>query len=218
MSEHTDGELLRRWGQGESIAFTALVKAHEGPLLRHAQALLGLSGLWEDAVQETFLRLAKSPPSLPERVLGDAETERSVLSSWLHKVTRNCCMDTLRAERSRRRREQDAAARESSSGGLECVEGRDTRQAVQSAMANLPQDQREVLTLRLLGERTYAQIAEITGKKKGTIGWLISTGLAALSRSLEPMLGLEGTPAGATVLPSSGAAQLNSGDAHGEQR
>ena len=220
MSERTDGDLLRRWRAGDTDAFTALAKAHEGPLARHAQALLGFGGPWEDAVQEALLRLAQSPPSLPPRILGDAEAERSVLSSWLHKVTRNCCMDTLRAARSRSRREREAAADERSSGELEQVEGRDTREAVQAAIEALPQDQREVLSLRLLGERTYAEIAEITGKKKGTIGWLVSTGLAALSRSLEPMLGLGqgGLPTGATVLLDGGGADLNPGNARGATR
>jgi RNA polymerase sigma-70 factor (ECF subfamily) len=190
--------------------------AHQGPLARHAQALLGEGGPWEDAVQEALLRLAKSPPELPAGVLGNGDAERSVLSSWLHKVTRNCCMDTLRSEGSRRHREREAAAAESISGGLERVEGRDTRRAVKDAMAGLPQDQREVLTLRLLGERTYTEIAEITGKKRGTIGWLISTGLTALSLTLEPMLGLGAIPAGAS--PAVGGTNQIPGQAHGEKR
>ena len=40
------------------------------------------------------------------------------------------------------------------------------------ALAPLAPEQREVLVLRLLGERCYKEIAEITGKKIGTVGWL----------------------------------------------
>jgi DNA-directed RNA polymerase specialized sigma24 family protein len=39
-----------------------------------------------------------------------------------------------------------------------------------------------------LGERSYKEIAEITGKKLGTVGWLVSEGLARLSTSLAPLV------------------------------
>ena len=55
-------------------------------------------------------------------------------------------------------------------------------------LSKLPLDQREVLALRLMGERSYKEIAEITGKNIGTVGWLISVGLQALGQGLEPLL------------------------------
>ena len=42
--------------------------------------------------------------------------------------------------------------------------------------------------LRLIGERSYREIADITGKKVGTVGWLISEGLDALGRELAHLL------------------------------
>ena len=39
-----------------------------------------------------------------------------------------------------------------------------------------------------MGERSYKEIAEITGKNVGTVGWLISVGLKALGEGLEPLL------------------------------
>jgi RNA polymerase sigma-70 factor (ECF subfamily) len=58
---------------------------------------------------------------------------------------------------------------------------------VEAELQKLPGDQREVLVLRLLGERSYKEIAEITGKKVGTVGWLVSEGLKALSANLAPL-------------------------------
>ena len=46
-----------------------------------------------------------------------------------------------------------------------------------------------MLVLRLLSERSYKEIAEITGKPIGTVGWLVSIGLKALSEALAPVLG-----------------------------
>ncbi len=178
------GRLLAAWSRGDSGAFEALVARHERAVLRHARSLLGLARGGEDVVQEVFLRLARKPPALPAGVEGDARAEQALLSSWLHQVTRNLCMDTMRSDRRRRRREEEASTREASPGGLDAVEGNDTRRAVEQGLLKLPTEQREVLVLRLFDEKSYAEIAAITGRKVGTVGWLISVGLQALAVEL----------------------------------
>src|SRR6185503_15866162 len=93
MTSPTDGQLLRAFRQGDSKAFGELVELHQGTLLRHARALLGPGSPYEDVVQDVFLKLAERPPVIPPEVEGDRELERVHLSNWLHKVTRNGCMD-----------------------------------------------------------------------------------------------------------------------------
>ena len=188
MTPASDGQLLEAFQKGDAGAFTTLVQMHQGSLIRHARAILGHGNAYEDVVQEAFLRLAQSPPQLTREVLGDPKLERAQLSSWLHKVTRNLCMDVARSETRRKRREHDAAASDISGGGLATVDEKDTRALVERQLGRLPVDQREVLVLRLLGERSYKEIAEITGKKIGTVGWLVSVGLKQLSRDLAPLL------------------------------
>ena len=188
MTTSSDGQLLEAYQRGDASAFSRLVEAHQAPLLRHARAVLGEGSAYEDVVQETFLKLAQKPPSLSREVLGTPELERAQLSSWLHKVTRNLCMDVARSETRRKRREQEASATEAAEGGLAVIDETDTRSMVEKQLNRLPVDQREVLVLRLLGERSYKEIAEITGKKVGTVGWLVSVGLKTLSRELAPLL------------------------------
>jgi RNA polymerase sigma-70 factor (ECF subfamily) len=189
MDDRSDGQLLAAWTGGDPRAFEGLVDRHQSALLRHARAFLGTGGGGEDVVQEAFLRLAQRPPELPAAASGDAHVERAVLASWLHKVTRNLCMDALRSEKRRRHREEAVAPEEAVRGGLDGVELADTREAVEKGLAKLPTDQREVLVLRLFSERSYKEIADITGKKVGTIGWLISVGLKTLAGELAPLLG-----------------------------
>lgn len=200
MNDLPDGALLRAWRGGDSAAFAELVERHQDALLRHARGVLGPGSQHEDVVQDAFLALAKGPLELPREVLGDAEAERRQLLAWLHRVVRNGCMDVIRSDTRRRRREEEVAAPEGGGGGLESVEARDTRELVERKLAELPLDQREVLALRLLAERSYREIAEITGKKVGTVGWLVSEGLKALASKLEPLLAGEvaNTRGGAT--------------------
>jgi len=186
MTEVSQARLLARHREGDPTAFGDLVRAHQGPLLRLARGLLGAGEACEDVVQEAFLRLAQHPPETPVEALGDPRLEHAQLSSWLHKVTRNLCMDVLRSETRRRKRERAVASVEASDGGQSAVDAADTRALVEEKLQRLPLDQREVLVLRLLGEKSYREIAAITGKKIGTVGWLVSVGLKALSAELTP--------------------------------
>lgn len=205
MDERSDGTCLTEWIHGDPEAFTTLVQRHEGPLLRHARALVGDRRGAEDAVQEVFLRLAEKPPTVPDEVRGDPDKERAALASWLHRVLRNLCMDAIRSETRRKRREETVANHEAVGGGVAVVEEEDTRDAVERSLHRLPEDQREVLVLRLLGERSYKEIAEITGKKIGTVGWLISIGLKALADELAPLLSMQPVPVRANPGPTRAA-------------
>lgn len=203
-SEPSDGALLEAHRRGDPRAFHELVRRHESSLLQHARALLGRGSEYEDAVQEVFLRLAKAPPTLPDTAHGDPKAERAHLGAWLSTVTRNLCMDTMRSQIRRRRREENAASAEGvSDSGIAGVDERDTRAAVRREMEKLPDDQREVLVLRLVGDRSYKEIAEITGKKIGTVGWLISVGLQQLSLKLGPIVAVEGARSSGSAASSS---------------
>lgn len=188
MDQRSDGELLDAWHAADAMAFEVLVQRYQGPLLRHSRALLGDRRGCEDVVQEALIRLAKKPPVLPESVRSDPRAQEAVLASWLHQVTRNLCMDAMRREKRRERREAEVAVEAASGGGINDVESRDTRAAVERSLLKLPSEQREVLVLRLLGERSYKEIAEITGRKIGTVGWMISVGLQQLAQELAPLV------------------------------
>jgi len=114
MNDRPDSALLRAWQAGEAGTFEVLVDRHQAALLRHARAFLGAGRSAEDVVQETFLRLAEKPPRLPE----EESVEGAPLASWLHRVTRNLCMDTTRTEARRRRREEKVASSEATVGGI----------------------------------------------------------------------------------------------------
>lgn len=99
-------------------------------------------------------------------------------------------MDATRSQTRRTRREEEVAPSEAVAGGMERVEGDDTRAAVEASLGRLPDDQREALTLRLFGELSYKDIGLVMDKKIGTVGWLISVGMKALQEELAPLMGM----------------------------
>ncbi len=189
MDEPSTTLLVERVRGGDEQAFAELVRRHETALLRYARGLLGPGGAHEDVVQDAFLKLARTPPRL---AVEGPKAEHARLGRWLLQVTRNHCMDWMRAERRRKRREVERAVPEATAGGLDTLEAKDSRQVVESYLFALPDTWREVLVLRLLGDKSYQEIAELTGKSVGTVGWLISRGLQRLSAELGPVLEPEG--------------------------
>ena len=146
-------------------------------------------------MQEAFLTLARNPPDLdlapPSARGADGEGGEAGLGAWLHRVTRNHCLDAMRSDVRRRDREDLTSAERPTATldpALARVDAGDTRSAVERSLAQLPGDQREVLALRLFDEKSYAEIAAITGRKVGTVGWLISVGMKALARELSPLM------------------------------
>ena len=193
MDNPDDTALLEAFLAGDVSAFEALADRHQAALLRHARFLLANAAEAEDVVQEVLMKLVQRTPEPPRRSQNETELEwrtraNASFASWLHRVTRNACMDTIRSESRRSAREHLAAPPEATAGGIDAVEADDTRAAVERGLERLAQDQREVLALRLLNGKSYREIAEVTGKKVGTVGWLVSVGLKALASDLESLL------------------------------
>ena len=125
------------------------------------------AGAAEDAVQEVFVRLLRQgrPP-------------RSV-SGWLFRSVRNAAMSELRSSRRRRRREQRRADERSEwfeSGTADLIDAA----AAQAAIKSLEQAQREVIVMRIWGELTLQEIAEVVGSPVSTVFSRYRAALAAL--------------------------------------
>lgn len=177
----TDRELLERYLGGDVSAFEAIIDRHEKPLLRFAARYrqgLGQDGAREwaqDTVQEVFLRLVREAPSL-----------RAVenLSAWLYRVARNLSIDEARKEIRMERRHQLAAGTELQAPPPLEEERREIAEIVSDRLHGLPQNQRDVLLLKIQEGKSYKEIAEITGLTPSNVGYLIHHGLKALAHTL----------------------------------
>ncbi|MGA4988686.1 RNA polymerase subunit sigma-70 [Nonomuraea bangladeshensis] len=78
--------------QDETASLVARLESLRGPLTGYCYRLLGASGEVDDAVQETMLRAF--------RAIGGYDPGRAALSTWVHRIATNVCLDMLRgAER-----------------------------------------------------------------------------------------------------------------------
>lgn len=84
----TDEELMLAVCNGDQAAYQAIVKQHLKPISHYAYRLLGASRETEDITQETFLRLWVNAKKW--------QPEKANLSTWLHRIAHNLCIDHLR--------------------------------------------------------------------------------------------------------------------------
>jgi RNA polymerase sigma-70 factor (ECF subfamily) len=84
----TDEELMLAICKGDQSAYQTVVKEHLKPISHYAYRLLGNQKDTEDITQETFLKLWINAATW--------KPEKAKLTTWLHRITHNLCVDYLR--------------------------------------------------------------------------------------------------------------------------
>jgi RNA polymerase sigma-70 factor, ECF subfamily len=136
--------------------------------------LLGDSGMAEDLVQETFVRLWRSAPRF--------DPERGSVRTFTFTIARRAAVDLLRRSASRPLPTTDGDADEAIEDAFDAlVLGLDVREA----LGSLAPKHREVLELILDEDLGRAEIAERLGIPVGTVKTRIFYGLKALRLELE---------------------------------
>ncbi len=151
-----EDELVARVASGDRAACRQLLDAHLRRIIAFAARVLGDGTEAEDVAQEAFLALWRRAP---EWRAGEAR-----LSTWLHRVARNACIDRLR-----RRRELGLEAAgdppDPRAGPDADLARRDVALVVGQAVAGLPERQRLALVLahyQELGNIEAAAIMEVS--------------------------------------------------------
>jgi RNA polymerase sigma factor (sigma-70 family) len=148
----TDAELLRWFAQKrDEQAFSTLVGRHGEMVWGVCFRVLRNTADAEDAVQATFLRLARD---------ADRVEARGPLAGWLHRVARACAIDLHRSIARQRRIEGRLAEVANQAGEAQPT---DLRVLLDDELSQLPTCERAVLVLICLEGRTYADAAHELG-------------------------------------------------------
>ncbi|MDO5505515.1 MAG: RNA polymerase sigma factor [Pseudoxanthomonas suwonensis] len=163
-STRTDEALMLAWAAGDVAAFEALYARHRSRLYGFLHRQLRDSALTDEMFQDVW-----------QRVIGARHGWRpeALFTTWLYRIAHNRLNDHWRASRHRPPAPGDAELR------IEAIRDPDTpervlsdfeqRRQLQLAMAQLPDEQREVLLLRLQQDLTLEQIGDITGVGRETV-------------------------------------------------
>jgi RNA polymerase sigma factor (sigma-70 family) len=175
--ERSDEELLDAVASGDDGALAALYDRFGRVAYGLAYRILRDKALAEDAVQEAFLAVWRSADSY--------RRERAKPATWILTLVHRRAVDLVRREHRRRGEpleEMPEAARDSVADEVDI---RERRAAVQAALAQLPDDQRQALELAYYGGYTQSELAERLGVPLGTIKSRMFAGLARLRELIQ---------------------------------
>lgn len=168
-----DEDLMERFRDGDVRAFEVLLERHERGVFHFAFRFTRDRELANDLMQETFLRLVKNAKSY---------SRKARFTTWLYTIARNQCIDAARKARYRRTDSLDApvagdpdgrALSETiagqSDGGFDRVDRVEMSRRIESAIAQLSDEQREVFLMREVMQLQFNEIAEIVGISENTV-------------------------------------------------
>ena len=175
-----DEELMRLIRGGDPRAFAVVYDRHSGSAFSLAYRMCGTRAAAEDVIQESFLSLWRSG--------GRYDASRGSVRTWLLGIVHNRSIDALRrATVHDRRRASDEGLEErfQSPDRTDAeVARRDEASEIRSAVAELPEEQSEVIRLAYYGGYTHTEIADILGSPLGTVKGRMRLGLEKLRGQL----------------------------------
>ena len=177
VSERSNEELLDAVASGDDTALGELYDRFGKVAHSMAVRVLRDEALAEDAVQEAFLAVWRSADAY--------RRERAKPSTWILTLVHRRAVDLVRREDRRRGEPLDDAPEAAGTSVPEEADLRNRRAAVQAALRQLPDDQREALELAYYGGYTQSELAERLGVPLGTIKSRMFAGLTRL-RELVP--------------------------------
>jgi RNA polymerase sigma-70 factor (ECF subfamily) len=184
-----DEELVVRLQRGDEWAFQLLVRRFRKKIFSIAFGITLDAEESQDIVQEVFFQVYRS--------IGKFRADAS-LSTWLHRITVNRCLNWKRRwarrfkwmhvtadsadENTGKEPESDLPSPESRLAGAQ------TRQQIDNALKLLPDQARTVFVLRELEGLSYEAIAEATGIKLGTVRSRLFHARKRLREILQPLM------------------------------
>lgn len=171
-----DKTLLARHVDGDPEAFGELVRRHRDRLWAVAIRTLGDREEAADAVQDALISAYRA-----------AHTFRgqSAVTTWLHRITVNACLDRARKAASRRTQLTDDTERldlllEPHESAALPAERQDLNRQLVDALSQLPAEQRAALVLVDMQGYPVAEAAEVLGIAVGTVKSRCARGRARL--------------------------------------
>ena len=131
-------------------AFGALYDRYVGRVYRYCARRLATVEAAEDATSQTFMEALRS--------IGRYQADRATFRTWLFAIAHHVVVDQLRGHRPTAPLDADQPA----------DAGDDSRSEVDELLMRLPDDQRQVIELRLVG-LTHKEIGAVLGRSHGAV-------------------------------------------------
>ena len=170
MAQDKDEELVAAVLEGEVEKYEVLVKRYQGRVVNYLYRFLRSLDDAHDMAQEVFVRVYGAL---------DRYNPQYKFSTWLFRVAQNAAIDSVRKRRiytvsmeRRENKEGETSSFDFPSQGPSPygdMHNRECGDAIGRAIADLPEEYRELIHLRHFGELSYSEIAELKEMPLGTV-------------------------------------------------
>lgn len=164
-----DRKVIERVLKGDTEAFNLLVRQWEKPIYNFILRMIGDRDQAMDLCQDTFLKAYREL---------DALKDLDRFAAWLYRIAHNTCFSTIRRNYGKTWVELDPD-RNPTRMPLE------DRLAVQKALQFLPEEQREVVVLKVFHDLKFEEIAAVQNAPVSTVKSRLYMGFEKLRSILE---------------------------------
>lgn len=171
-----DEALLALYANGDRDAARLLMHRLTPRIYRQAYRMLRDQAEAEDVTQEAMLRLWKIAP--------EWRHDEAKVTTWLYRIVANLCTDRLRKRRPNDSLDQVAEPEDGADSVDESMQKKSRSDALNDALDQLPERQKQAVVLRHLDELSNPEIAKIMDVGVGAVENLIARGKRALANVL----------------------------------
>ena len=171
-----DENLLKSFSKGNEMAAKELTHRHLGKIYNQAFRLTKNPHDAEEIAQEVFIRLWKIAPTW--------ENRGAKLSSWLHRVTYNLCLDKIRNYKIESMPISSEIA-DHSLPAIESISHQEQANMILDVIKTMPPRQKEAIILKYLEEYSNSEIAYIMESSVEAVESLLGRGKKYLTIKLK---------------------------------
>lgn len=172
--------IVARALSGDDEAFRIIFERYSRPLLAFLYDIVGDGALAEELTQETFVRAYRNLKGL---------RNEEKLGTWLFGIARNAAREQLRSRHGvALDDEQVIQVRDSNPSPARQLLDKELQRVMRSALAMLDDDRRLVFVLKIFHQKSYDEIAEITGFTVAKLKTDLHRARAEMRRRIRPYL------------------------------
>jgi RNA polymerase sigma-70 factor (ECF subfamily) len=175
-----EGQLISRAISGDVDAFGELYTLHQDAIYRYVYFRLADSKDAEDLTEQTFLNAWEA--------VADYDDLGKPFASWLYRIAHNLVIDFYRQNKKKSylfNEVQENSIYQSEKSALQHVIENEEIEFLARAIAQLTEDQQQVVILRFVEGLSHSEVAEILEKNEGACRMIQYRALSALHQIMK---------------------------------
>ena len=177
-----ESRLIQRAKQGDKPAISELYRRHVDVVYRYVWARVRDAAVAEDLTAQVFLKVLEG--------LSTYEPCEKPFAAWLYRIAYARVVDHWRQQERRFEVPFEDAPPVEESRPEDLMNAEDEWRRAVDLLAQLTDDQQDVMILRFIGEMNLADVADTLGKTLGATKAIQHRALASLARLLQKQGGL----------------------------